>query len=123
SALMSKLMSGGGPDVDGRKAAEAGKMVLQALAKYPELADEEKDLLERQVVGINMQQAEKDFRIAEFYRRTNHPGSAYFYYEIVRRRYPGTPLADKAAERMKELEAKHEKEEAKDKSKPAFSLP
>jgi hypothetical protein len=75
------------------------------------------------LVGINMQQAEKDFRVAEFYRRTNHPGSAYFYYEIVRRRYPGTPLAEKAAERMKELEAKHEKEEAKEKSKPAFSLP
>jgi len=122
-AIISKHMSTGGPDYDGRKTAEARKMVHQALAKYPELANEKKDFLERQLVGINMQQAEKDFRIAEFYRRTNHPGSAYFYYEIVRRRYPGTPLADKAAERMKELEAKHEKEEAKDKSKPAFSLP
>jgi len=122
-AIISKHMSTGGPDYDGRKTAEARKMVHQALAKYPELVAEKKDFLERQLVGINMQQAEKDFRVAEFYRRTNHPGSAYFYYEIVRRRYPGTPLADKAAERMKELEAKHEKEEAKEKSKPAFSLP
>jgi outer membrane protein assembly factor BamD (BamD/ComL family) len=122
-AIISKHMSTGGPDYDGRKTAEARKMVHQALAKYPELVAEKKDFLERQLVGINMQQAEKDFRVAEFYRRTNHPGSAYFYYEIVRRRYPGTPLADKAAERMKELEAKHEKEEAKEKTKPAFSLP
>jgi hypothetical protein len=70
-----------------------------------------------------MQQAEKDFRTAEFYRRTKHPGSAYFYYEIVRRRYPGTPLADKATERMKELEAQHEKEEANEKTKGHFNLP
>jgi hypothetical protein len=55
-----------------------------------------------------MQQAEKDFKIAEFYRRTGHAGSAYFYYEIVRRRYPGTPFFDKATERMYELKAEQE---------------
>ena len=98
-------------------------MVHQALERYPELAANKKDFLERQLIGINMQQAEKDFRTAEFYKRTNHPGSAYFYYEIVRRRYPGTPLADKAAERMKELEAQHEKDETKEKTKPHINLP
>jgi len=98
-------------------------MVHQALEKYPELAADRKDFLERQLIGINMQQAEKDFRTAEFYKRTSHPGSAYFYYEIVRRRYPGTPLADKAAERMKELEGQHEKDEVKEKTKVQFSLP
>ena len=122
-AIISKHMSTGGPDYDGRKTAEARKMVHQALEKYPELAADKKDFLERQLIGINMQQAEKDFRTAEFYKRTNHPGSAYFYYELVRRRYPGTPLADKAAEHMKELEAQHEKEEAKTQSKVHFNLP
>ena len=122
-AIISKHMSTGGPDYDGRKTAEARKMVHQALEKYPELAANKKDFLERQLIGINMQQAEKDFRTAEFYKRTNHPGSAYFYYEIVRRRYPGTPLADKAAEHMKELEALHQKDEAKEKTKPLFNLP
>jgi outer membrane protein assembly factor BamD (BamD/ComL family) len=122
-AIISKHMSTGGPDYDGRKTAEARQMVDKALTKYPELAHEKKDFLERQLVGINMQQAEKDFRTAEFYRRTNHPGSAYFYYEIVRRKFPGTPLADKAGERMKELEAKHEKEELQEKTKPQFTLP
>ena len=122
-AIISKHMSTGGPDYDGRKTAEARKMVHQAMAKYPELAKEKNEFLQRQLVGINMQQAEKDFRVAEFYRRTNHPGSAYFYYEIVCRRYPGTPLADKSAERKKELEAQHEKDEAKEKSKPIFNLP
>jgi hypothetical protein len=50
-----------------------------------------------------LQQAEKDFRTAEFYRRTGHYGSAYFYYELVRRRYPGTPQAETSTQRMLEL--------------------
>jgi outer membrane protein assembly factor BamD (BamD/ComL family) len=109
-AIISKHMSTGGPDYDGRKAAEARELVHKAQDKYPELANGKKDFLERQLVSINMQQAEKDYRTADFYRRTNHPGSAYFYYEIVKRRYPGTPLAEKADQRMKELEVKHQKE-------------
>ena len=40
------------------------------------------------------QQAEKDFRTAEYYERTGHPGSAVFCYELVRRRYAGTKYAD-----------------------------
>jgi beta-lactamase regulating signal transducer with metallopeptidase domain len=48
-------------------------------------------------------QAEKDYDIASYYDRTGHPGSAYFYYEIVLRRHPGSAFADKAAQRMREL--------------------
>src|SRR5262249_49121743 len=61
---------------------------------------------ERQIGSITYQQAEKDFSIGEFYRRTGHPGSAYFYYEIVRRRYPGSKWADMATDRMQELRTK-----------------
>lgn len=45
----------------------------------------------------------KEFATAEFYRRTGHLGSAYFYYELVSRRYPGTSHASKAKERMDDL--------------------
>jgi hypothetical protein len=62
----------------------------------------------RQLYCINQQQADKDMKIAEYYRRTGHSGSAYFYYEIVRRRYPGTAYFDKATERMHELRAELE---------------
>jgi RNA polymerase sigma factor (sigma-70 family) len=58
-----------------------------------------RELLDR----ISVQQAEKDWQIAEFYRRTGHLGSARFYYELVRRRYPGTLYADRAGERLREL--------------------
>jgi outer membrane protein assembly factor BamD (BamD/ComL family) len=107
--IISKHMSTGGPDYDSRKVAEARIMVHKALNNYKDLAEQKSDFLSRQLVGISMQQAEKDYRIAEFYRRDGHLPSAYFYYEIVRRRYPGTKFADMATDRMHELQAKMEK--------------
>jgi outer membrane protein assembly factor BamD (BamD/ComL family) len=104
-ALISKHMSTGGPEYDGRKVAEARKFVDQALRNYV-LPEEKKAFMERQLAGINRQQAEKDFKIAEFYERTNHFGAAYFSFEIVCRRYRGTPFAEQAALRMKELKVK-----------------
>jgi TolA-binding protein len=106
-AIISKHLSTGGADYDARKVAEARKYVDAALRNYV-LPSDKNAFLERQLAGITMQQAEKDFKIAEFYRRTGHPGSAYFYYEIVRRRYPGTPYFEKATERMYELKADQE---------------
>jgi beta-lactamase regulating signal transducer with metallopeptidase domain len=44
--------------------------------------------------------AEKQFEAAMFFERTGHPQSAYFLYETILRRYAGTPLAEKAAERI-----------------------
>jgi polysaccharide export outer membrane protein len=46
--------------------------------------------------------AEKDFAIAEFYRRTGHAESAAFYYEKVWRRYPNTTFG-KAAEQLRQI--------------------
>jgi outer membrane protein assembly factor BamD (BamD/ComL family) len=107
-AIISKHMSTGGADYDGRKVAEARMLVHKALESYPELAANKNEFLERQLVGITLQQAEKDYKMAEFYRRTGHPESAYFYYEIVRRRYPGTKFFDLATEHMHELRAEAE---------------
>jgi outer membrane protein assembly factor BamD (BamD/ComL family) len=111
-AIISKHMSTGGADYDGRKVAEARMLVDTALRNYPELAAKKGEFLQRQLVGITLQQAEKDYKVAEFYRRTGHPQSAYFYYEIVRRRYPGTKFFDLATERMHELRAAVEKAQA-----------
>jgi outer membrane protein assembly factor BamD (BamD/ComL family) len=119
-AIISKHLSTGGSDYDGKKVAEARALVDKALRNYPELANQKRDFLERQLVGITLQQAEKDFKMAEFYRRTGHPGSAYFYYEIVRRRYPGTKFFDMATEKMHEL---REEAEKKDKDKQVPPVP
>jgi outer membrane protein assembly factor BamD (BamD/ComL family) len=111
-AIISKHMCTGGSDYDGRKVAEARELVHRAQMSYPELtrSEEKREFLERQLVGITLQQAEKDYKAAEFYRRTGKPCPAYFMYEVVRRRYPGTRYADMATERMLELKSKVDKE-------------
>jgi outer membrane protein assembly factor BamD (BamD/ComL family) len=111
--IQCKHLSTGGSDYDGRKSAEARKMVQTALRSYPQLANnkEMRAFLEGQIDSINLQQAEKEFKQAEFYRTTGHPQSAYFCYEMVRRRYPTTKYAHLAEERWNELRAKLEKEQ------------
>jgi outer membrane protein assembly factor BamD (BamD/ComL family) len=112
-AVFCKQMSTGGSDYDGRKAAEARKLIQAAFTSYPELANDPKkrEFLSRQIKTIDLQQAEKDFNMAEFYRRTGHPGSAYFYYQLVRRRYPNTEFAQRAAERWDSLRSQLEKQQ------------
>jgi len=114
-AIISKHMGTGGADYDGRKVAEARELVKTALRSYPQLAKDEKkrDFLNRQVQGITLQQAEKDYKTANFYERTGHEPSAYFYYQIVRQRYPGTKYFEMATERMHVLKAKAEKSDSK----------
>jgi outer membrane protein assembly factor BamD (BamD/ComL family) len=101
--IIAKHLSTGGSDYDGKKVAEARLLVDTAIRAYPELARDKSDFLNRQVASIDFQQAEKDFNIAEFYRRTKHPGAAYYYYEIVRRAYPNTRFAEQATQRMMEI--------------------
>lgn len=53
----------------------------------------------------NLQQAEKELGMAEYYRRTGRTDSAFFHYEAVQRRYPGTSYAKQAQERRDSLRA------------------
>jgi hypothetical protein len=116
-AIISKNMSTGGSDYDGRKCAEARDMLPIAQASYksleqkdPELSKDKQEFLNQVLFGITMQQADKDFKTAEFYLHTGRPESAFFLYEIVRRRYQGTPYADLATEKMHKIKEKVEKE-------------
>lgn len=106
-AIISKNASTGGPDHDGRDVAEAMRLINTAKATSPALAREDNgQFLDKQALMVRYQQAEKDYETAEFYRRTGHPGSAWFCYELVKRRYPGIkPWAENAVARQAELKA------------------
>lgn len=101
-AIIAKHMGTGGPDYDGRKAAEARKLIDAAMANYPELAAQREDM-EKQRAYITYQQAEKDYRQADFYERKGKLGAAYFYYNLVKNTYKGTPHAEKAAARAEAI--------------------
>lgn len=121
-AIMCKNNATGGSPYDGQKAAEALQLVHHAESSMPEFRSEDKnEFLTRQKFAIRAQQADKDFRMAEYYEQTKHPGSAYFYYEIVRRRYPGTKYAEMASERMKALNEMNDRGELKAASGDVFA--
>ncbi len=101
SVICKQLMTGG-TVYDLRTVEESKKLLMTAQASYEELVKDGK-WVETQLKSMNIQQADRDFKIAEFYQRTGHPGSAYFYYELVCRRYPGTTFATQAAQRKNEV--------------------
>ncbi len=110
-SIVCKEICTGGPDYDGRRLQEARDLISMARTAYPELAKGNDQFLTKQMVAINKLEAEKDFNTPKFWDRTGHPGSAYFCYEIVKRRYPGTSYAEQAEKRMLELRTKAEKEQ------------
>jgi beta-lactamase regulating signal transducer with metallopeptidase domain len=61
-------------------------------------------LVEPQSIAADNVEAQKDLNIARFWERAGHPGSAQFYYALVKRRYPGTAAADEAETKIAELE-------------------
>jgi outer membrane protein assembly factor BamD (BamD/ComL family) len=101
-AILAKNNATGGAVYDGRKCAEALQLIQIAEATVPEVANDSEMTakLMRAKFAIRSQQAEKDFLMADYYERTGHPGSAVFYYELVRRRYAGTKYAVQATERQ-----------------------
>ena len=70
------------------------------------LVQEHGEFLDRQQKMVRLQLAEKDYAIAEFYMKRGATASAWFYYEMVRRRYSDVPAVhDQAIARMKEINA------------------
>lgn len=113
-AVASKNRSTGGAAYDGQKSAEALQLVHSLEASDP-VYTQDKDKaawLQRQKMAIRIQQAEKDFETAEYYRRRDLPSSAFFYYELTRRRYPGTKYSDLAVSRLAEMEQIKKQREA-----------
>jgi outer membrane protein assembly factor BamD (BamD/ComL family) len=119
-AILCKTFANGGPAYDGRKVAEARQLIDTALRSYPEFSKnpEAKQKIMEHLATVTSAQAEKDLHRAEFWERTKHPGSAYFIYELMRRRYPNTPYEKIATERMERLKSAMEK--ANQPEKPNF---
>jgi outer membrane protein assembly factor BamD (BamD/ComL family) len=99
-SIICKQIANGGTAYDTRLVEKCRAYLEEYQRSYP---GKDHDWIMKQLVSINHQQADRDFNIAEFYRRTGHPGSAYFYYEIVRRSYPYTDYARKAEGHMNTL--------------------
>lgn len=116
-AIDAKNRAVGGPYYDGQKSNEALQLVHNLEASQPEYRTpgQKQEWLTKQKMSIREGQAERDYESAEYYRRTGKYGSAYFCYELVKRRYPGTKWSDLAGDRvkdMKDIEAKRAADKA-----------
>jgi TolA-binding protein len=109
-SIICKQVMNGGTAYDTRVIEESRKLIDRYQGAYPDWT-KDRDWLSRQLGSIHLQQADRDYKIGEFYRRTGHPGSAYFYYELVRRRYPNTEYAKQAEDRMRDLRGLAEREQ------------
>ena len=105
-AIMAKRLSTGGAVYDTTKAAEALQLVHHAEASEPKFTQDPKEAqwITEQKLRVRFQLAEKDYQMAQYFERTNHPASAYFYYNLVIKRYPGSRHADLAKNRLIALE-------------------
>ena len=97
----SALASFAGVEYDEAALVEAEERYNDYRLRYRPQAD-------REGVGlildsIHEMRAEKDYLIGQYYERTDHPGSAVFYYQGVRQGYPGTIAAAKATSRLEML--------------------
>lgn len=102
-SIICKQIVNGGTAYDTRLVEKCRSYLEEFSRAYP---GKDQEWIRSQLISINHQQADRDFNIAEFYRRTGHPGSAYFYYEIVRRRYPNTEYARRAEAHMNDLRSR-----------------
>ena len=117
-SIICKQISNGGTAYDTRLVEQCRKFLEEYQRTYP---NKDGDWVNKQLVSIHYQQADRDFNVAAFYDRTGHPGSAYFCYELVRRRYPNTEYAKKADARMTALKSKVEEEQRNVKIEPTPS--
>lgn len=95
----------GGSHYDGQKSNEALQLVHNLEASEPQYRSDpaKQEWVTKQKLIIRGGQAERDFEDAEYYRRKGRYGAAFFYYEMVKRRYPGTKFSDLADERIAEV--------------------
>jgi len=99
----SALASFGGVEYDEAALVEASERYGDYRLRYPGPADREGVSLIQE--SIREARAEKEFRIGEYYERTDHIGSAIFYYRQVGSDFPDTTAAGKAKTRLELLGA------------------
>ncbi|MES2789781.1 MAG: tetratricopeptide repeat protein [Planctomycetota bacterium] len=100
-----KLASYQGPRYDGRDLVDADDLIHSTLNLYPDLPDREG--LQGELVKIKDQGAERLWSRVEYYNRRMKPQSEVIYLESILKDFPESPVAEKAAKRLKELGPKY----------------
>lgn len=95
------LASFGGVEYDEAALIEADERYNDYRMTYP--GDSEVEGVGLILDGIREKQAEKQYRIAQYYERTGHLSSAVYYYRLVEKEWADTLGASKASVRLEIL--------------------
>lgn len=91
-----------GPEYNGSGLSEARKLIQQHMEAFPDRPINNEKLFHTLDL-INDAQAERDYLVADYYRRTGKVISAEYYFGKVRHRYPKSPWAVKAKTQLAAL--------------------
>ncbi|MBM4092473.1 MAG: outer membrane protein assembly factor BamD [Planctomycetes bacterium] len=96
--VQAKLNSYKGSDFTGDALEQAEKLIQQIRRQFPREAREHEAELDRAHRKTRYLLAEREWFMAEFYRRRAEYGAARQYCEVIMKEYPDTPFAQKARE-------------------------
>lgn len=99
-----------GPQYDAEPLDRAETLIDQLLTQFPAEVERERDRLVKQRQFVAVQKALRDWETASYYDRRGENLAARQYYRTVIERYPRTPIATDAGERLAELEGKPDRE-------------
>lgn len=102
-AIMAKVNSYIGPEYDVAQLEKARELIQQTLASYPDRARDEQKRLYHLLDLITDQEAERDFMVGDYYRRTGKALAAEFYLGKVIQKYPNSTWAEKSRDMMVEV--------------------
>jgi outer membrane protein assembly factor BamD (BamD/ComL family) len=91
-----------GPDYDGAGLEKARELVKQTMSSFPDRQASYENLYHTLDL-INDQQAERTYRIGEFYKRVGKVTSAEYYFGWIPQRWPSSPWAVKAKTELAQL--------------------
>ncbi len=102
SAIDSRLKAYMGPEYDGSGLEKAREMVKQTMSTFPDRQASYEKLYHTLDI-INDQEAERTFKVGEYYKRTGKVTSAEFYFGKIPQRWPGSPWSVKAKTELAQL--------------------
>ena len=91
-----------GPEYDGTGLEKARERVKQTMNAFPERTVGNEDLYHI-LDTLNDQDAERTYKVGEFYRRTGRVASAEYYFGKIPQRWPKSPWAVKAKSELATL--------------------
>ena len=101
--LKCKLLVYEGPEYDGTALDEAEELVKRMFRLFPDQSVPHREYLERAIRQVRLKKAEREWVMAKYYDRRKEYGAARYYYELVRRDYSDTTLANEARNRLAQI--------------------